>query len=431
MRVQPASSTLFARNRDRLRALLPAGSLVVVHSNDVMPTNADGTMGFQQNSDFFYLSGVNQEESVLVIFPDAVREEHREMLFVRETTPQIALWEGNKLTKESAKEASGIAEVRWTQDFEGLLRILAMQCSQIYLSTNEHARSTSVVETRNDRFVRECRTRFPLHDLRRLSPLVTRLRTVKQPEEVEMIRRAARLTADGFKRVARYTRPGVTEWEIEAELLHEFVRGGSKGFAYPPIIGTGLNACVLHYVENAATCEDGQMLLLDVAAEYGNWNSDLTRTIPVNGRFSPRQRAIYDAVLRVLRHCEKILRPGLRPIDYQNQVVDFMQEELIRLGLIDPEEAAKQGKDKPLVKKFFPHGTSHHLGLDVHDVNLDNQPVEVGNVFTIEPGIYIRDELTGVRLENDYLITEDGFVNLLAEAPIEAEKTENRINSGR
>jgi len=431
MRIQPAPPALFVRNRNRLRALLPPGSLVVVHSNDVMPTNADGSMGFQQNTDFFYLSGIDQEESILVLFPDAVRDEHREILFIRETTPQIALWEGDRLTKEKATELSGIAEVRWTTEFDGLLRQLAVQCAPIYLSTNEHARATNPVETRNDRFVRECRARFPLHDLRRLAPIVTSLRTLKQPEEVDMIRQAARITADGFKRVARFTKPGVREWEVEAELLHEFVRQGSKGFAYPPIIGSGLNACVLHYVQNHNTCGDGEMLLLDVAAEYGNWNSDLTRTIPVNGRFTRRQRDIYNAVLRVLRHCEGILRPGVRPIDYQNAVVEFMQEELIGLGLLDEAEARKQGKDKALVKKYFPHGVSHHLGLDVHDVHLDNQPVEAGHVFTIEPGIYIREERTGIRLENDYLITDDGFVNLLADAPIEVEEIEELMRSGK
>ncbi len=431
MRIQPAPPALFVRNRNRLRALLPPGSLVVVHSNDVMPTNADGSMGFQQNSDFFYLSGINQEESVLVLFPDAVRDEHREILFIRETTPQIALWEGDRLTKEKAAGLSGIAEVRWTTEFDGLLRQLAVQAAAIYLDTNEHARATNPVETRNDRFVRECRVRFPLHDLRRLAPLVTSLRTLKQPEEVDRIGRAARITAEGFKRVARFTKPGVREWEVEAELLHEFVRQGSKGFAYPPIIGSGLNACVLHYVQNHNTCEDGEMLLLDVAAEYGNWNSDLTRTIPVNGRFAPRQRDIYNAVLRVLRHCEGILRPGVRPLDYQDAVVEFMQEELIGLGLLDEAEARKQGKDKALVKKYFPHGVSHHLGLDVHDVHLDNQPVEAGHVFTIEPGIYIREERTGIRLENNYLITDDGFVNLLADAPIETDEIEELMRSGR
>jgi Xaa-Pro aminopeptidase len=424
MRIPLADPSLFVRNRERLRAMLPPGALAIIHSNDVMPTNADGTLGYRQNSDLFFLSGIDQEESILLLYPDAPREEHRELLFLRETTPQIALWEGDKLDKERGARRSGIKEVRWTKDFDGLLRQLITSCATVWLSANEHARAAAVVETRNDRFIRGLRAAYPLHEFRRLAPLVTRLRMVKEPEEVAMIERACELTAAGFRRLLGFVRPGVREWACEAELLHEYTLGGSRGFAYPPIIGSGINACVLHYVENHATCEDGQMLLLDVAAEQGGWNADLTRTIPVNGRFTPRQRQVYQAVLRVLRHCETILRPGIRPSDYQQAVVDFMEGELIGLGLIDAAEAAKQGPDKPLVKKYFPHGTSHHLGIDVHDTGLDNHPVEVGNVFTIEPGIYIREENLGVRLENDYLIGATGNRNLLASAPIEAEEIE-------
>lgn len=427
MRCVPADKALFIRNRERLRELLPPGALVIAHSNDLLPTNADGTMGFHQNADFFHLTGIAQEESILVLFPDAAREEHREMLFVRETTPQIAVWEGDRLTKEEATARSGIDEVRWTSQFDGLLRLLMVQAEEVFLSTNEHGRAAAVVETRNDRFVRRCREQFPLHTYRRLAPLMTRLRMVKQPEEVEMLKRACALTADGFKRVLGFIKPGVKEWEIEAEWLHEFVRGGSAGFAYLPIVGSGANACVLHYIENHHECRDGEMLLMDVAAEYGGWNADLTRTVPVNGVFAPRQRDVYAAVLRVLRACEEMLRPGMTPHAYQEKSVELMQEELIGLGLIDRDEAAKQDKEKKLVKKFYPHATSHHLGLDVHDVGLENHPFEVGQVWTIEPGIYIRDEKLGVRLENDYLIGADRNVNLLADVPIEMEEIEEMM----
>lgn len=424
MRTEPAPASLFSRNRDRLRELLPEGAIVILQSNDVLPTNADGTFGFKQCTDLFYLSGIDQEETILVMFPGATREEQREVLFVRETNEHIALWEGNKLDKKSATARSGIENVQWTSQFPSMLRSLMFQAEQVFLITNEHNRADTPVQTRNDRLVQWCRDNYPLHTYRRLSPLTYSLRMIKQDEEIAMIRKACDITTDGFTRLLRTVKPGIGEWEVEAELLHEFTRQGSRGFAYPPIVGSGANACVLHYVENAVRCVDGEMLLLDVAAEYGNWNADLTRTIPVNGKFTPRQRAVYDAVLRVLRHCETILRPGIRPSEYQKQVLAYMETELIGLGLIGAEDAKAQGKDKPLVKKYFPHGTSHHLGLDVHDVNLDDAPVAPGMVFTIEPGIYIREENLGIRLENDYLIGAEGNINLLPNAPIEAGEIE-------
>jgi len=424
MRYQPIDASLYIRNRERLREMLPAGSLVIVHSNDLMPTNADAHMAFKQNTDLLYLSGVDQEESIIVLFPDAVRPEQREILFVRETSEQIALWEGEKLSKERATAVSGIENVRWSHDFDVVLRDLIRQAGQVYLPTNEHARSTSVVETANDRFIKRLKHDYPLHRLERLAPLMHRLRVIKEPLEVDALRKACEITEKGFRRVLGYVCPGVGEWEVEAEYLHEFVRNGSRGFAYPPIIGVGHNACVLHYLENHSVVEDGQMLLMDVAAEWANYNADMTRTIPVSGRFSDRQRQVYDSVLRVLRGCEEILRPGILPLDYQSKVLELMELELIELGLIGKSAAARQGKDKELVKKYFPHGTSHHLGLDVHDVCPDNYPVDVGMVFTIEPGIYIREEKLGIRLENNYLIGEDANENLMAGIPIEADDIE-------
>lgn len=424
MRTQPAPASLFIRNRQRLLAQLPARAIAIVNSNDVLPTNADGTMGFKQNTDLFYLTGADQEETILVLFPGAAREDMREILFVRETNEHIALWEGRKLTKEEATARTGIANVRWSSEFPALLRTLIYQADEVFLSDNEHGRADVTVQTRNDRFIKWCREIYPLHTYRRLAPLITRLRVEKQDEEIAMLKKACEITGDGFRRVLGMVKPGVGEWEVEAELLHEFVRQGSRGFAYTPIIGRGGNACVLHYIENADICADGDMLLLDVAAEYGNWNADLTRTIPVNGKFSPRQRQVYEAVLRVLRYCETILRPGLKPSEYQKLVLGYMEEQLIGLGLITAADATAQNKDKPLVKKYFPHGTSHHLGLDVHDVNIDDTPFAVGNVFTIEPGIYIREENLGVRIEDDYVIGEHANTNLLAGVPIEIDEIE-------
>lgn len=428
MRYEPIDRGLFTGNRERLRGLLKPGSVVIVLANDIYPTNADGTMAFKQHSDLYYLTGVDQEDTVLVMMPDARDEKDREILFVKETSELIAVWEGEKLTKEQARELTGIERIEWSQHFESFLHRLVPQAEHIYLATNEHLRAAVVVETANDRFIRKCQSRYPLHRYERLAPVMHRLRMTKQEVELAMIRKACEITEAGFRRLLGFIKPGVGEWEVEAELLHEFVRRGSRGFAYQPIIGSGKNACVLHYITNDQVCRDGEMVLLDVAAEYAGWNSDLTRTVPVNGRYSKRQREVYDAVLRVFRGANEILRPGNTPIDYQKQVVELMQEELVRLGLIDAKEAKEQGPDKPMVKKYFMHGTSHHLGLDVHDVAPPHEPFAAGMVFTIEPGIYIREEGLGVRIENDVLIGKDGNLDLMASIPIEAEEIEELMN---
>ena len=428
MRHEPIPQELFIRNRERLQAMLKPRSIVIVLANDVMPTNADGTLGFKQNSDLLHLCGIDQEETALILMPDAVDPKEREILFVRETNEHIAIWEGAKLDAGQAREASGIARVEWSHAFEGFLHRMIPQADHIYLTTNEHLRASTVVQTRNDRFIRDCQARYPLHRYERLAPLMHRLRMIKDPVEIGLISKACDITGEGFRRLLGFIRPGVGEWEIEAELLHEFVRRGSRGFAYPPIIGSGANACVLHYVDNDKRCRDGDMVLLDVAAEYGGWNSDLTRTVPVNGRFTKRQRDVYDAVLRVFRGANAILRPGNTPLEYQKQVIELMEGELVGLGLIDAAAARDQGPDKPLVKRYFMHGTSHHLGLDVHDVAPPHEPFAEGMVFTIEPGIYIREEGLGVRLENDVLIGRDGNTDLMASIPIEADEIEELMN---
>lgn len=425
MRYESISPEFFKTNRDNLRSLLKPNSLVILHSNDILPTNADGTLPLHQNTDLYHLTGIDQEESILVIMPGAYDEKDREILFVRETDELIAVWEGEKLSKEKAREISGIQRVEWTKSFHAFFHRLTPQVEHIYLTTNEHLRASAVVETRNDRFIRECQARYPLHRYERLAPLMHRLRMIKGAEEIRMLQKACDITEAGFRRTLGFIKPGVGEWEIEAELLHEFVRRGSRGFAYQPIIGSGANACVLHYVENHHRCQDGQMVLMDVAAEYACWNADLTRTVPVNGRFTKRQRDVYDAVLRVLRGANDLLRPGNHPLNYQKQVVEMMEGELVGLGLFTAKEAKEQGPDKALVKKYFMHGTSHHLGLDVHDVSPTGQTFEEGMVFTIEPGIYIREEGLGVRLENDVLIGKDANIDLMASIPIEADEIES------
>lgn len=429
MRYEPVSPEFFVRNRNRLRELLKPKSIVIVLSSDIYPTNADGTLPFKQNSDFLYLAGADQEESVLILMPDAVDEKEREILFVRETNEQVAIWEGDKLTKDQAREVSGIIRIEWSHTFHSILHRMVPQADHIYLLTNEHLRADYVVETRNDRFIKECQARYPLHRYERLAPLLHRLRITKDAEEIRIIQRACDITGAGFRRVLGFMKPGVGEWEIEAELLHEFVRSGSRGFAYTPIIGSGKSACALHYIENDKICKNGDMVLMDVAAEYAGWASDLTRTIPANGRFTPRQRQVYDAVLRVLRGANEILRPGILLKEYQKKVIEIMEQELIGLGLFSAGEAAAQDEEKKLVKKYFMHGTSHHMGLDVHDVSPPHEPLAEGMVFTIEPGIYIRDENLGVRLENDVLIGKDANIDLMANIPIEADEIEALMNA--
>lgn len=410
--------------------MLKPRSLVIVHANDVMPTNADGVMAHRQNTDLFHLTGIHQEETILLIATGLNADpDHIEILFVRETNEQIAIWEGQKLDKDAATATSGVKRVEWTQPFENHFHRLAPQCDHIYLLTNEHLRAMAIVETRNDRFIHQCRQRYPLHVYERLAPLMHRLRMIKDDVEIAMMQKACDITEAGFRRVLGFVKPGVGEWEIEAEFLHEFVRSGSRGFAYLPIIGSGKNACALHYIDNNQYCQDGDMLLLDVAAEYAGWNADLTRTIPVNGKFTPRQRDVYNAVLRVLRATNDLLRPGNTPSKLQKQVVGLMEKELIGLGLIDADDAAKQPPEKPLVAKYFMHGISHHLGLDIHDVAPPNEPFAPGMVFTIEPGIYIREEGLGVRLENDVLIGESANIDLMANIPIEADEIEQLMSA--
>ncbi|MGJ8696949.1 MAG: aminopeptidase P N-terminal domain-containing protein [Verrucomicrobiaceae bacterium] len=424
MRYEAVDPAFFVGNRERLVAKLKPKSMVIIHANDITATNADGTLPFKQNSDLFYLSGVDQEETVLVLFPEAINPKEREVLFVRETSEHLAVWEGDKLTKEQATAVSGIENVQWVENFEGFLHRNAPLADKLYLHTNDHLRASNIVETRNRRFIRECQERYPLHGYERVAPLLSELRMIKEVEEIRFLQKAIDITEAGFRRVMKFLKPGVGEWELEAEYLHEFVRSKSRGFAYSPIIGSGKNACVLHYLENEAVCQDGEMVLMDVGAEYGNWNADMTRTVPVNGKFSDRQKDVYNAVLNVLKGANEILRPGIMMADYQKQVIELMETELIGIGLIDAEAAKGQSEDKELVKKYFMHGTSHHLGLDVHDVWDPTQPVAVGMVFTIEPGIYIREENLGVRIEDNVIIGVEENINMFENFPTEVEEIE-------
>ncbi|PRY89089.1 aminopeptidase P family protein [Mongoliibacter ruber] len=424
MKYTPISNTVYIKNRKKLADKLPPKSLAIFNSNDIMPTNADGTMKFRQNNDLLYLSGIDQEESILVICPDFPDPDLREILFLRETNEHIAIWEGHKYTKEEAMEASGIENIQWVDNFESVFSKLMALNENVFLNTNEHLRAGVVVETRDARFIKSCRDRYPLHTYQRVAPLMHELRAVKEKEEIDQMQVACDITEKGFRRILSFVKPGVTEYEIEAEFIHEFIRNRSKGFAYEPIIASGANACVLHYIENKEVCKDGDLILFDVGAEYGNYAADMSRTIPVNGRFTKRQRAVYDAVLKVQRLAMDILRPGVNIQDYHKEVGLIMQAELVSLGLIDQTDIKNQDPKWPAYKKYFMHGTSHHLGLDVHDVGTMYEAITPGMVFTVEPGIYIQEEGLGIRLENNIVIQENGYFDLMRNIPIEAEEIE-------
>jgi Xaa-Pro aminopeptidase len=414
---------MFCHHRANLAGLMLPNSMAVVNANDILPTNADGSLVMRPNSDLFYLAGVEQEESVLLLYPDAHEESMREILFLRETNDLIAIWEGHKLTKEEARKVSGIKRVEWLSEFRPLFHRLMCECEHVYLNANEHKRAHIEVPTREARFVEDTRARYPLHDYQRLARLMHRLRAVKSEEEVALLKQACAITRAGFLRVCRFVKPGVNETEVEAEFAHEFIRRGG-GFAYPPIIASGKNACVLHYLVNDQACRKSELLLLDVAASYANYNADLTRTIPVSGRFTRRQRQVYNAVLRILRAVSEAATPGKLPKQWQKEAEAFVEKELVDLGLLKMAEIRKQDPDKPALKKYFMHGVGHPLGLDVHDVADTTQPIQEGWVLTVEPGIYIPDEGIAVRLENDILVQADGNVDLMADIPIEAGEIE-------
>jgi Xaa-Pro aminopeptidase len=428
MRHGPITPELFIENRRRLRELLPRGALAIVNANDIPTTNADGSTAMIANSDLFFLTGVEQEESIFLLAPDAIDPRNREVLFLRETSELIAQWEGHKLTKDEARERTGIRRIEWLEEFPMFFHGLMCGCEQVWLNSNEHPRAQIETESRDARFARMCREKYPLHTYGRLARLLRQLRAVKSEHELALIRRAIDITRDGFERVAKFVKPGVNECEIEAEFAHEFIRKRGR-FAYGPIVASGKNACVLHYVTNDQPCRKDDLLLLDVAAAYANYNADLTRTLPVSGKFSRRQKDIYNAVLRVLRASIAGLTVGKSPRDWQKEAEAAMQEELLALGLLKMRDIRKQGPDKPALKKFFPHGLGHPLGLDVHDISAAGAPFAPGWVMTVEPGIYIPDEGIGVRLEDDVLVTESGPVNLMAHIPIETGEIEDLMNA--
>ncbi|UUV22623.1 aminopeptidase P family protein [Paenimyroides aestuarii] len=429
MKYHQIDRNLFIKNRKKFVAQMAPQSIAVFNSNDIYPVSADSTLPFAQHRDIFYLSGVDQEESILVLFPDAFEEKHREVLFLRETNEHIAIWEGEKLTKERAFEVSGIKTVYWLSDFPTIFRKMMVEAENVYINNNEHYRASVETETREDRFIKKLKNDYPAHQYMRANPILQRLRSVKEPQEIALIQQACDITEKGFRRILGFVKPGVWEYEIEAELAHEFLRNRSKGFAYTPIIASGNNANVLHYIENNQQCKDGDLILFDTAAEYANYSSDLSRTIPVNGRYTPRQREVYDAVLRCKKAAENLLVAGNNWYDYHKEMGKIYTSELLGLGLLDKADVQNENPDWPAYKKYMMHGTSHHMGLDTHDYGILTDKFVEGMVFTNEPGFYIPAEGFGIRLEDDYVIQNQGLpLNLMKNIPLEAAEIEDLMN---
>lgn len=431
MKYFPIDRALFVKNRKKFMARMKPKSIAVFNSNDIYPIGADSTMPFQQARDIFYLSGADQEETILLLFPEALDKRHREILFVRETNDHIAVWEGAKLTKEQATATSGVESVYWLKEFDKIFFDLMTEADTIYFNTNEHYRQAVVTQTREDRFIQKCKQDFPAHSWAKSNPILQEIRGIKEEEEIALMQTACDITEKGFRRILGFVKPGVWEYEIEAEFLHEFVRNRSRGFAYSPIIAAGNNANVLHYLENNRQVRDGDMILLDLAAEYANYSSDMTRTIPANGRFTARQKQVYKAVLHVKEEATKLLVPGTLWAEYHKEVGKIMTSQLLDLGLLDKADVQNENPDWPAYKKYFMHGTSHHIGLDTHDYGELKTPMKANMVFTVEPGIYIPAEGMGIRLEDDVVIRQQGEpMNLMGNIPVEVDHIEELMNAG-
>jgi Xaa-Pro aminopeptidase len=429
MKYLPINNQLFIKNRAKFTAQMKSKSIAVFNSNDIYSPGADTTIPFHQHRDLFYLSGADQEESILLLFPDAIDENHREILFLTETNKHIEIWYGAKYSKKEAAEVSGIKTIYWLSEFKKVFYDLMTEAESIYFNSNEHYRQSVEMESREDRFIKQCKADFPAHKWEKSNQILQQIRGVKEPEEIDLIQNACEITNKGFRRILPFLKPGIMEFEIEAEFMHEFLRNRSKGFAYTPIIASGYSACVLHYIENNKECKDGDMLLLDVGAEYANYSSDMTRTIPVNGRFSDRQKAVYDAVLRVKNEATKMLTPGTLWGEYHKEVGKIMTSELLDLGLLSKVDIQNEDANWPAYKKYFMHGTSHHLGLDTHDYGPLKTPMKAGMVFTVEPGIYIPEENMGIRIEDDVVVQKTGVpFNLMRNIPIETEEIEDLMN---
>ncbi|MAC62935.1 MAG: X-Pro aminopeptidase [Flavobacteriaceae bacterium] len=429
MKYKPLSKSFYQNTRKSFMAEMEPNSLAIFNSNDIYPISADSVMPFEQHRDLFYLSGIDQEESIIILFPDAIDPKHKEIAFVKKTNSHIEVWEGPKLNKEKTYELSGIKTVYWLEDFKDIFQELSTQCSKFYFNTNEHYRQAVETETREDRFIKWCKNQYPAHNVAKSNPILQKLRSVKDDQEITQIKKACDITEKAMRRVISFLKPDVWEYEIEAELVHECIKNRSKGFAYQPIIASGFNANILHYTLNNKKCKSGELVLIDVAAEYGNYSADVTRTFPVSGVYTERQKKVYNAVLNVKNEATKLLVTGTLWKEYHKEVGKIMTSELVGIGLLDKSDIQNQDPENPAYKKYFMHGTSHHLGLNTHDYGLLNLPMESQMVFTVEPGIYIPEEGFGIRLEDDVVIQNSSEpINLSKNIPIEIEEIESLMN---
>jgi len=424
MRYKPINNSLFVNNRQNLMSLMEQSSVALFNSADQYPRNGDQYFTFRQQSDIFYLTGIEQEQTVLLLAPGFFNESLQEALFILKPNKKLETWEGHKLTKEEASEISGIQNVYWLEDFEVMLREVMLDSDNLYLNTNEYVKFFTEVPERNLRLALDLKEKYPLHQYKRIAPLMKQLRQIKSELEVDLIREACKITDKAFDRVMKSLKPGMMEYEVEAEMTAEFIRNGANGHGYAPIVASGKSACMLHYTDNDKICNDGDLVLMDFGAEYANYTADMSRTIPVNGKFSKRQKECYDAVLDVFKQAREMLVPG-NTIDKVNKAVNkLMEKKMIDLGLFTEEDVANQDQENPLYLKYFMHGISHPLGLDVHDVGSKYEPFRPGMVVTCEPGLYIEEENMGIRIENDILITEGGPVDLMIDIPVETDEIE-------
>ncbi|MDD9139417.1 MAG: aminopeptidase P N-terminal domain-containing protein [Candidatus Cardinium sp.] len=431
MRYRNIDPQLFITNRKKLISYLHPNSLVVLQANDSMPKNTDATMPFVQHSDLFYLSGIDQEETILLLYPDAIKSEWKEILFIKETNEMVEIWEGKKYTKEAARDRSGIEIIHWISAFEPLLHTLMGLAEQLYLSSNEHPRANCPVESRNGRFIRWVKEHYPLHRYERIAPIMQKLRSIKEPIELSLLQEACRITEAGFRSVLSIIQPGLMEYEAEALLAYEFIRRGSRGFAFEPIIASGANSCILHYHQNNQPCPAEGLLLLDIGAEYANYSADVTRVVPITGVFTARQRQVYASVLHILKTAQALITAGLSFLDYHKEIIAWVEHELLALRLIDRTDLKTQTQKAPAYKKYFMHGISHHLGLSTHDVGDTHGIMQANMVLTVEPGIYIPKEGIGIRLEDDIVVCHNGIRNLTEDIPIEVEEIETLMRQGK
>ena len=429
MRYSKINPELFKNNRKNFSNRIKKNSIAIFHSSDEFPRNGDQTFPFRQNSDFFYLTGISQEKSILILAPHYPDPKLREVLFLIETNEVIAIWEGHKFTIQEAEDISGIANIKWLNSFDSVLQELMSWTENVYLNFNEYIKYSNEVPSRDLRFAEDMEKKNPAHNYLRSAPILHELRTIKSPIEIELMRKAIDITENAFIRILKFIKPGVKEFEIQAEMEYEFIRNRANGMAYPPIIGSGKNSCVLHYIDNNDECKDNDLLLMDFGAEYANYAADITRTIPVNGKFTERQKECYEAVLRVHKKAIQLLAPGNTIEKVNAEVNKMMEKEMIGLNLFTKNEIKNQDAENPLFKKYFMHGTSHYLGLDVHDVGKKHKKFEEGMVLTCEPGIYIREENIGIRIENDILISNEGPVNLSENIPVEVDEIEKLIKN--